>query len=185
MEKHEIIRTKSSTALFVCIAVICLIGLGSIVVGDLTMRGLAVAGIPTAALVLVYALYRFPRVELREQELGLINPLQTVTIPWNLVDSFDTHFGLSVVTHEKSFSSWPLAGKGKKMEKDDNGVRHLVDHPNPAVDAVLDHFAGLGDAELSNPGGRRTIVTQWNVGLIAAMAAGIVWAIIGFSALPS
>lgn len=180
-----VVRTTGSTVLFFVIAALCVVGVGSIIVGDFTLRGLAVAGIPIAVITIVYVLYRFPRVELGQKELALINPLRSVHIPWNLVDGFDIHFGLGVRTHEKVFSSWPLAGRGKKMEKDEHGVRRLMDNPNPAVDTVLDHFTGLGDEELSNPGGRRTTVAQWNIGVIAALLIAIGWAIIGFLALPS
>lgn len=180
-----IVRTTSSTVLFIVIAVICLLGLGSIVFGDFTMRGLAVAGIPVAALTLVFALYRFPRVELGRQEIGLVNPLKTIAIPWNLVDGLDTHFGLSVRTLEKSYSSWPLAGKGKKMEKDEHGIRRLMDTPSPAVDTVLDRYAALTDSELSNPRGERRITERWNLGIIIALIVAIVWAVFGFTALPS
>jgi hypothetical protein len=110
--------------------------------------------------------------------------LQTVTIPWNLVDGFETHFGLSVRTHEKKFASWPLAGKGKKWEKDEHGMRQLVENPSPAVDAVLERFSALGDAELANPGGQRVIETRWNIGIIAVSLLVIVWALLGFAALP-
>lgn len=180
-----VVRTTSSTVLFVVIAGLCVIGIGSIIVGDFTSRGLAVAGIPVAIITAVYALYRFPRVELGQKEISLINPLKTVRIPWNLVDGFDIHFGLGVRTHEKVFSSWPLAGRGKKMEKDEHGIRRLMDNPNPAVDTVLDHYSGLGDEELSNPRGERTVTTSWNVGIIAALVAAVIWAGIGFAALPS
>ncbi|SII43642.1 Uncharacterised protein [Mycobacteroides abscessus subsp. abscessus] len=105
-------------------------------------------------------------------------------MPWNLVDGFDTHFGLSVRTHEKSYSSWPLAGRGKKMEKDAHGIRRLVDEPSPAVDTVLDHHARLNEAQLANPRGERTITQVWNVPVIAALAVAIVWAILGFMAVP-
>lgn len=180
-----VVRTTSSTVLFIVIAAICVLGLGSIVLGDFTMRGLAVAGIPAAALTLVFVLYRFPRVELGQQDIGLVNPLKTIAVPWNLVDGLDTHFGLSVRTHEKTYSSWPLAGKGKKMEKDEHGIRRLMDNPSPAVDAVLDRYAALSDAELANPRGERTITERWNVGIIIALIVAIVWAVFGFTALPS
>ena len=180
-----IVRTTSSTVLFISIAALCLLGVGSIAVGDFTIRGLAVAGIPIAIVTIVYALYRFPRVELGHKELSLINPLQTVRIPWNHVDGFDIHFGLGVRTQEKLYSSWPLAGKGKKMEKDEHGIRRLMDNPNPAVDTVLDRYAGLTDEELSNPRGERTVTTQWNLGIIAALVLAVVWAAVGFIALPS
>ncbi|WP_350271170.1 hypothetical protein AAFP32_06780 [Brevibacterium sp. CBA3109] len=178
-------RTTSSTVLFFVIAALCAVGVGSIAIGDFTLRGLAVAGIPIAVGTVVYALYRFPRVELGHRELALINPLQSVRIPWNLVDGFDIHFGLGVRTHEKVFSSWPLAGRGKKMEKDEHGIRRLMDNPNPAVDTVLDRYSGLSDEELSNPRGERTITTSWNLGIIAALVVAVVWAGIGFAALPS
>ncbi|GAA1873033.1 hypothetical protein [Brevibacterium marinum] len=183
-DQPTVVRTTSSTVLFFVIAALCVVGVGSIAVGDFTLRGLAVAGIPIAVVTIVYVLYRFPRVELAHNELALINPLQSVRIPWNLVDGFDTHFGLGVRTHEKVFSSWPLAGRGKKMEKDEHGVRRLRDNPNPAVDTVLDRYSGLGDEELSNPCGERTITTRWNLGIIAALVAAAVWAAIGFAALP-
>ncbi len=145
-DETRIVRTTGSTVLFVLVAAVAAIGIGSIVVGDFTLRGLAVAGIPVRVFVGVWALYRHPRVELRPQEIVLVNPLTTITVPWNLVDGFDTHFGLSVRTHEKSYSSWPLAGRGKKMEKDAHGIRRLVDEPSPAVDTVLDHHARLNEA---------------------------------------
>lgn len=180
-----IVRTTSSTVLFFVIAALCVVGVGSIVVGDFTLRGLAVVGIPVAIATIVYALYRFPRVELGHQELSLINPLQSVRIPWNLVDGFEIHFGLGVRTHEKVYSSWPLAGRGKKMEKDEHGIRRLMDNPNPAVDTVLDRYASLTDEELANPRGERTITTQWNLGIITALVVAVVWAVFGFIALPS
>lgn len=184
-DRPTIVRTTSSTVLFFVITALCVVGVGSIILGDFTLRGLGVAGIPIAVFTVVYALYRFPRVELGQQDLSLINPMQSVRIPWNLVDGFDTHFGLGVRTHEKVFSSWPLAGKGKKLEKDEHGIRRLIDSPNPAVDAVLDHYAGLSDAELSNPRGERTIAEGWNVGIISALVLTILWAVVGFIVLPS
>ena len=180
-----VVRTTSSTALFFIVGGLCAFGVLSIVFGDFTLRGLAAAGIPLAVGTLVFVFYRYPRVELHRQQLVLVNPLQTVTIPWNLVDGFETHFGLSVRTHEKKFASWPLAGKGKKWEKDEQGVRQLVENPDPAVDAVLDRYAALSDAELANPGGQRVVEKRWNVGIIAVGLLVIVWALIGFAALPS
>jgi hypothetical protein len=180
-----IVRTTSSTVLFFVVGGLCALGVVSIVIGDFSLRGLAALGIPLAIGVLVYVLYRFPRVELHPQQLVLVNPLQTVTIPWNLVDGFETHFGLAVRTHEQQFSSWPLAGKGKKWEKDENDMRRLVENPNPAVDKVLDRYAGLSDEELSNPSGKRTIEKEWNLGVIVAGLLAIAWAVIGFAALPS
>ena len=184
-KQPTVVRTTSSTVLFYVIAGLGVLGLGSIIVGDFTARGLAVAGIPVAIITAVYALYRFPRVELGHKEISLINPMQSVHIPWNLVDGFDIHFGLGVRTHEKVYSSWPLAGRGKKMEKDEHGIRRLMDNPNPAVDTVLDRYSALSDEELSNPRGEHTISTSWNIGIIAALVAAIVWAGIGFAALPS
>ncbi len=180
-----VVRTTSSTALFFIVGGLCAVGVLSILFGDFTLRGLAAAGIPLAVGSLVFVFYRYPRVELHRQQLVLVNPLQTVTIPWNLVDGFETHFGLSVRTHEKKFASWPLAGRGKKWEKDENGMRRLVEDPSPAVDAVLDRYAALSDAELANPGGQRVIETRWNVGIIAVGLSAIAWALIGFAALPS
>ena len=180
-----VVRTTSSTALFFIVGGLCAFGVLSIVFGDFTLRGLTAAGIPLAVGTLVFVFYRYPRVELHRQQLVLVNPLQTVTIPWNLVDGFETHFGLSVRTHEKKFASWPLAGKGKKWEKDEQGRRQLVEDPSPAVDAVLDRYAALSDAELANPSGQRVIETRWNIGIIAVGLLSIVWALIGFAALPS
>lgn len=88
-------------------------------------------------------------------------------------------------THGKVFSSWPLASKGKKMEKDEHGIRRLMDNPNPAVDTVLDRHSKLSDEELSNPRGERTISSSWNFGIIAALVVAVIWAGFGFAALPS
>ena len=65
------------------------------------------------------------------------------------------------------------------------GRRQLVEDPSPAVDAVLDRYAALSDAELANPSGQRVIETRWNIGIIAVGLLSIVWALIGFAALPS
>ena len=107
-----------------------------------------------------------------------------MTIPWNLVDGFETHFGLAVRTHEKKFASWPLAGRGKKWEKDEHDMRRLVESPNPAVDTVLDRYARLSDEELANPGGKRTIRTVWNLGIIVAGLLAVAWAAWGVAVLP-
>ncbi|WP_228278143.1 hypothetical protein [Brevibacterium limosum] len=180
-----VVRTTSSTALFFIVGGLCAFGVLSIVFGDFTLRGLAAAGIPLAVGTLVFVFYRYPRVELHRRQIVLVNPLQTVTIPWNLVDGFETHFGLSVRTHAKKFASWPLAGKGKKWEKDEHGIRRLVENPNPAVDTVLERYSALSDEELANPGGQRIVETRWNIGIIAVGLLAIAWALIGFAALPS
>lgn len=180
-----VVRTTSSTAMFFIVGGLCALGVLSILFGDFTLRGLAAAGIPLAVGTLVFVFYRYPRVELHRQQLVLVNPLQTVTIPWNLVDGFETHFGLSVRTHEKKFASWSLSGKGKKWEKDEHGMRRLVENPSPAVDTVLERYSTLSDAELANPGGQRVIETRWNIGIIAVGLLAIVWALFGFAALPS
>ncbi|WP_298417116.1 hypothetical protein [Brevibacterium sp.] len=178
-------RTTSSTALFFVVSGLSAIGVVSILISDFSLRGLGTAGIPLAVGALVFVLYRFPRVELHRKELILVNPLQTVTIPWNLIDGFETHFGLGVRTHEKKFSSWPLAGRGKKWEKDKHNIRHLVESPNPAVDTVLDRYARLSDEELANPGGKRRVERAWNLSIIVAGLLAIAWAVIGFVILPS
>jgi hypothetical protein len=180
-----LVRTTSSTVLFFIVGGLCVLGVISIVLGDFSLRGLAAAGIPLAVGTLVFIFYRFPRVELHRQQLVLVNPLQTVTIPWNLVDGFETHFGLSVRTHEKNFSSWPLAGKGKRWEKDEHDMRRLVDNPSPAVDTVLKRYSGPSDEELANPGGKRVVERRWNLGIIAAGLLVVAWAIVGFAALPA
>ena len=177
-------RTTRSTALFFVVSGLSAIGVVSILISDFSLRGLGTAGIPLAVGALVFVLYRFPRVELHRKELILVNPLQTVTIPWNLVDGFETHFGLAVRTHEKKFASWPLAGKGKKWEKDEHDMRRLVESPNPAVDTVLDRYARLSDEELANPGGKRTIRTVWNLGIIVAGLLAVAWAAWGVAVLP-
>lgn len=179
-----VVRTTSSTALFFIVGGLCALGVISIVFGDFTLRGLAAAGIPLAVGTLVFVFYRYPRVELHRRQIVLVNPLQTVTIPWNLVDGFETHFGLSVRTHAKKFASWPLAGKGKKWEKDENEMRRLVESPSPAVDAVLDRYSGLSDEELANPGGKRTIETRWNLGIIVVGLLAAAWAVVGIATLP-
>ena len=50
---------------------------------------------------------------------------------------------------------------------------------------MLDRYAALSDAELANPGGQRVVEKRWNVGIIAVGLLVIVWALIGFAALPS
>ena len=50
---------------------------------------------------------------------------------------------------------------------------------------MLDRYAALSDAELANPSGQRVIETRWNIGIIAVGLLSIVWALIGFAALPS
>lgn len=180
----RIVRTEGSTALFVTITVIAVIGLGSLAFGEFSLRGLAIAGLPVALFTWVWVLYRFPRVELRYREIALVNPLKTITIPWNLVDGFDTRFGLRVITHTKSYSSWSLAGRGKRTEKDADGVRLLVGRPNPAVAEVVDHHARLSEEELSNPRGERTSIEVWNLPIILALVIAIAWAGIGIMALP-
>ena len=179
-----IVRTTGSTVLFFVVTGLCTIGVVSILFGDLSSRGLAAAGIPAAVGTLVFVLYRFPRVELHRSELVLVNPLQTVSIPWNLVDGFETHFGLAVRTHEKKFASWPLAGRGKRWEKDEHDMRRLVENPNPAVATVLDRYARLSDEELANPGGKRTVRTVWNLGIIVAGLLAVTWAVWGVAVLP-
>src|SRR5699024_986525 len=109
-----------------------------------------------------------------------VTGVQTCALPiW-----FETHFGLAVRTHEKKFASWPLAGRGKRWEKDEHDMRRLVENPNPAVATVLDRYARLSDEELANPGGKRTVRTAWNLGIIVAGLLAGTGAVGGVAGLP-
>ncbi|NMM30591.1 MAG: PH domain-containing protein, partial [Cellulomonas sp.] len=62
--------------------------------------------IPLLGLVVVWALFWYPQVELSDGEIVLRNVLRTVRIPWPTFRGADTRLSLTIETTDGRFTAW-------------------------------------------------------------------------------
>ena len=90
----------------VAMAVIAVLGLaGFIVAGDLLglLRMTPLLALLTA---LAFVLFWFPRVDVAEHEVTVVNVFQTVHVPWPSIENVDTRFALTLATPEGKVTAW-------------------------------------------------------------------------------
>jgi hypothetical protein len=101
-------RPLFGRVLSVVIAVIAALGLsGFVLVGDWT--GLLRFAAPVLlVVVLVFGLYWFPRVDVAEHEITVVNVFSTVHVPWPAIERIDTKWALTLFTPLGRVTSWAL-----------------------------------------------------------------------------
>lgn len=92
--------------LSVAMAVLAALGLGGYLVsGDLL--GLVRYGWVLLLLAAgAFALFWFPRVDVAEHEVTVVNVFQTVHIPWPAILAIDTRYALTLTTPEGTVTAW-------------------------------------------------------------------------------
>lgn len=90
----------------VAMAVIAALGLaGFVVAGDL-IGLLRMAPLLALLTALAFVLFWFPRVDVAEHEVTVVNVFQTVHVPWPSIENVDTRFALTLATPEGKVTAW-------------------------------------------------------------------------------
>ncbi|MDO4918840.1 PH domain-containing protein [Kocuria sp.] len=90
-----------------------------------------------ALVALGYALYWRPRLEVHPNEVRLVNPVRTVSIPWGRIVDVRTRFAVTVATAERAHSSFalPASGAGAALRAGADAVNrnHPIARPDGGV----------------------------------------------------
>lgn len=99
-------RPVSGRVLSIAVAVIVVLGLGGFVVsGD--WPGLVRYAWPLLLLgVLAFAAFWFPRVDVAEHEVTVVNVFSTRHVPWPAIERVDTKYALTLYTPKGRVSAW-------------------------------------------------------------------------------
>ncbi|CAL8898819.1 DUF2581 domain-containing protein [Kocuria varians] len=84
-----------------------------------------------------YGLYWRPRLEVHDREVRLVNPLRTVSVPWERIVDVTTRFAVTLVTADGRYSSFalPSAGAGASFRAGADAVNrnHPIARPDGSV----------------------------------------------------
>ena len=112
--------------------VVCFAGWGHTVAHH---AGAVFGGLALAAL--GYALYWRPRLEVHADEVRVVNPLRTVSIPWSRIVDVRTRFAVTITTDQGAHSCFalPSAGAGAALRSGVDAVNrnHPIARPGGAV----------------------------------------------------
>lgn len=99
-------RPVFGRVLSVVIAIVGALGLGGFVVtGD--WSGLARYAWPLVLLVvLAFAAFWFPRVDVAEHEITVVNVFSTQHVPWSAIERVDTKYALTLITPNGKVTAW-------------------------------------------------------------------------------
>lgn len=100
------LRPMFGRVLSIAMAVICAIGLGGFV---LTGDWLGLARYSWILLLLIavtFAMFWFPRVDIAEHEITVVNVLSTVHVPWPAIERIDTKYALTLFTPRGKVTAW-------------------------------------------------------------------------------
>jgi hypothetical protein len=158
------LRARSTQALGAAMMALSVAGLASVVFSG-TEAVLQFAAPLALFGVLGWGAFWQPRVEVSDGNVTVVNTLRTVEVPWPAVQSVDGRYGLRLLTAYGPVNAWGAAAPvGRDRAR---GVQ------GPAANAVSERLEALraagylDDAKLERPAPR----TAWHVGLIAALAA--------------
>ena len=104
------------------LTVLTAVGSLAVLVGTTASGGvhelLRFGAMPVLALVVVWALFWHPQVEVSDGEIVLRNVLRTVRIPWPTFRGADTRWALTVETSDGSFTAWAAPAGARRGRGD-------------------------------------------------------------------
>lgn len=153
-------------------------------VGELLHYG----AIPVLGLVVVWALFWRPQVEVSDGEIVLCNVLRTVHIPWPTFRGADTRLSLSIETTDGTFTAWAAPARsslgaradaatprGSQLAppwrgRDQSGG-HTADVVALEIAARRESLERAGHLRPGPPPTGLHVTTRWHVRTIAVVAA--------------
>lgn len=88
-----------------------------------------------AFLAAIWAMFIEPRIWFSESELEVRNPLRVLRISWAAVDSFETKYGLTVVSGTKKFVAWSAPAPTRREVRKLNS-RDLIGTPLQGLEYI-------------------------------------------------
>lgn len=142
-----------------------------------------------AIVVITWALFWRPQVQVSDGGVTVANILRTVHIPWPALRSVDSKWSLTVVATDVTVSAWAVPASSGMAARARRPGAGGEDAPGPLRRTGNADAAALAiaerRAELTEAGhlGRRTVgslgsSTTWNTTEIAALAASVVLAVV-------
>ena len=152
--------------------------------------------IPVLALVVVWALFWYPQVEVSDGEIVLRNVLRTIRVPWPTFRGADTRLSLTIETTDGTFTAWAAPARSALAARADVAVprgprlaptrRARGEADGHTADAVALEIAArrenLEQAGHLHPGPPPTgvhVTTTWHGRMIMAVAALGALAVVG------
>ncbi len=161
-------------------------------IGELPRFG----AIPLLGLVVVWALFWYPQVEVSDGEIVLRGVLRTVRVPWPTFRGADTRLSLTIETTDGTFTAWATPARSGLAARGDTAVArgprlmperhgrseaggHTADVVALEIAARHENLTRSGCLRAGPPPTGVHVTTTWHWPAITAMAALGVLAVVG------
>ncbi|MEE1620414.1 PH domain-containing protein [Zafaria sp. Z1313] len=133
-------RPHLSRILSVVLMAGCAVGAVAVLIGGGLRSWPAALPLVVVAYV-VWLLFWFPKVVVGGPGVTLVNPLQSLTVPWDAIIAVDTKYALTLVTPRARYTAWAAPAPGatssfrqmrrsaKAEERDGSGARYSSVRP--------------------------------------------------------
>lgn len=147
------VRPGFSRWVSIALAAVCLLCAVWVPASSGFSRGWDAASWLLALGVLALWLYAYPSVRVRADDVVLVNPLQTITVPYNALIDVSTKFHLTLVTPAGRYGAWaaPAPGAASALRAARKSDRDLV--KEHGGDPLRDRLVRVGD-QLDSVSGR-------------------------------
>ena len=178
----QVFRSRSGRAIALASVIIMALAWFVILIGE----GLAIAliSLPGVALIAMSSLllFWFPRVEVSEESVKIVNVFREHKISWGAIKLIDTRWALAITTDKGKITAWgaPAPGRHSSIFASRDQGQHLPEstyiagtvRPGDLVSsdsgAVAAHIRRLWEQHRDQVA---TVESKWSIGKIAAVTA--------------
>jgi hypothetical protein len=177
MSPARVFASTSGRVLTVLAAAAALAALvGSAVSGGLGEL-LRFGAIPVLGIVVVWALFWYPQVEVSDGEIVLRNVLRTIRVPWPTFRGADTRLSLTIETTDGTFTAWAAPARSALAALEADG--HTADAVALEIAVRRENLEQAGHLHPGPPPAGVHVTTTWHGRMIMAVAALGALAVVG------
>jgi hypothetical protein len=181
----QVFRSRSGRAIAVATAVIMITALGVIFVSE----GIAAAllSLPAAVMIIATALllFWFPRVEVSDGGVKIVNVFREHMIGWGAIRIIDTRWALAITTDKGKITAWgaPAPGRHSSIFASRDQGQHLPESTYIAGTVrpgdLVTSDSGAAAAHIrriweQNRDGEAQVASRWNVGKVVVLAVVLI-----------
>jgi hypothetical protein len=111
----KVIRPRVAKIVVIAGGAVNLIAIVALVLGTNKTELLSLLGILALIDVSLWLFFVEPRIEFDHKCVKIVNPIRVFRADWAAVERFETKFGLSVVTKNKSFVAWSAPAPSRRQ----------------------------------------------------------------------
>jgi|TARA_B110000259_G_scaffold64032_1_gene75630 hypothetical protein len=186
----QVFRSGFARAIALVLTLVLLLSVGYTAITVDTLQGISLIPITLLIISITWVLFWFPRVQVDEGGVRIINLVSTHYISWAAIQRIDTRFALTIFTEGKKYSAWgaPAPGRHASFFATRDQGRHLPEttylagtvRPGDLINSDSGAAAAVirSKWETKRESGQAAVSTSWHFAKIAVLLLLMVTAVV-------